>query len=518
MIHQELGTESISSSLSTCTLLQHLDSMDSKALKETNGRSKSKRKSTSIQKQMRGTLLPTQSSRSTSRLLHEARISRSDPMVKVTSSVVAASQLSPWKSSSRYHSIIACRERQGLPSKADLNNQDKEKSPFSIFIPGINGKALCLSHLNKPSKTERSYSYEAFQQNKAQKSTELSSECHNDRIMEQHGSCWTEAKTSCLFHSKMLDRAPGIMSSYENCQKNGKIFLKKHYLNDLQSEQDNIQTVNTLHDPAFTGKPSSRKHWLETHVTLPKAKSSNSTKNISHKDSYLKESNDCSCNTVSVLKKTFRPELRCQHSVKSEIGHFIGSPSKQSRKTTIRSTVSPSVCSLPNLRECSDDLERPCASVCSARESLKYNSLMDDKFKYMMSQLRLDREKADKERRAVLKLKEDLLRGGSYDKVQKYLNKFSKESIIIVTLQHTTPTMEHTVPPLSPRGLLLKDGCNEQKLSSRSHVSKRAVKMLKSCTQKSKVSSSPEELKCSIDVWLLAGVCVDSFINWWINS
>ena len=64
-----------------------------------------------------------------------------------------------------------------------------------------------------------------------------------------------------------------------------------------------------------------------------------------------------------------------------------------------------------------------------------------------MAQLRLDREKADKERRAVLKLKQNLHREDSYRKVQKYLTKFNKGSISV--------TVEHNTPKLSPQGLLL---------------------------------------------------------------
>ena len=522
MIDRGLGAVSISSSLISCTSLQSLNVGHSKAVKETIDRSKSKRISTSIQKQNRCTLAPAPS-RSTLRSLHEGRISRLDPMIKVTSSVVVASQLSPRMSASRTHSI-ASRERQSSPSKPDLYDQNMKKSNFSIFIPGITGKALCLSHLGEPSKAERSNPIKTskrnpiktFKRNKTPTSIELPSEYHKDRTKELDGNCWTGAKESCFHPSEMSDKAIGMMSSYESHRNIGKKLSTKKYPKDSralsspldQSEQVSYHDVKALEGLALIGKRPPRKHRLDSHdktVTTkssPKAKSSNSSKNLSQKYSYIKGMDDPFCNSFVEVEQAFQPEeFRWQHLDQSDIGHSIRSPSRQNhfRKTTVRSTVSRSICSLPNLRECSDRSDRTCASAGSAKEFLNYKSPMDDKFKYMMAQLRLDREKADKDRQAVLKLKQNLHRGGSYDKVQKYLNKCSKGSINVAS-QHTASTMEHSIPELSLEGLLLNDNSkNEQELSPRHCVSQKRSKS-GILASKTPICLSREELNRSIDV------------------
>lgn len=71
------------------------------------------------------------------------------------------------------------------------------------------------------------------------------------------------------------------------------------------------------------------------------------------------------------------------------------------------------------------------------REPLRYKSPKDEKFKYMLAQLRLDRQKADDERQALLALKGNLHSNDSYKKdVQLYMKKFMEGSICSASTQH----------------------------------------------------------------------------------
>jgi hypothetical protein len=53
---------------------------------------------------------------------------------------------------------------------------------------------------------------------------------------------------------------------------------------------------------------------------------------------------------------------------------------------------------------------------------------MDEKFKYMMAQLKLERQKADEDRNGLLALKGNLQREGSYKDVQSYMKKYMEGS------------------------------------------------------------------------------------------
>ena len=462
-----------------CTSPRHLDSVNTNSSNGITGRQRSKTKSAATQQQESIESAPSISLRSKSRTPEKARISRSDLMENVTSSAVGIR--SPYRRSSHRKDTVEDREVTCSPFNTGFNNQGKEKSAFFIFIPGINGKALCLSNLGEQRKTVRSNSSKTSKQCKTNTSSESSREYRKCRTKELDSNCWTGAKDSCGQRSVISDTSIGSMTTHESRRSQSRSIQSsrtskspsiKCYTYDLQgppspldhSEQGSFHSVRSPQEPGLSGKLSLRRHRLDTSEKIASLKTtlmselSNTSKYISQKESLIKEVNIYSRdNTLDTLRKESQPRPYRQHSFNSDNGLYTrgsSSPRSHSRKTTDRSTFatlntppSPSTRSLPNFRECSDHSERSCASAGSAREPLRYNSPKDDKFTYMMAQLRLDREKADKERRAVLKLKQNLHREDSYRKVQKYLTKFNKGSISV--------TVEHNTPKLSPQGLLL---------------------------------------------------------------
>jgi hypothetical protein len=112
---------------------------------------------------------------------------------------------------------------------------------------------------------------------------------------------------------------------------------------------------------------------------------------------------------------------------------------------------SPSTRSLPaSLRDNSGRSERTSGSSRSLRERRHYKSPKDEQFKYMVAQLRLDRQKADEERKALLALKGNLHREGSYKGVESYMKKYIKGSRSSASI-----SLE-----LSPNGVDLDESCS----------------------------------------------------------
>ena len=71
----------------------------------------------------------------------------------------------------------------------------------------------------------------------------------------------------------------------------------------------------------------------------------------------------------------------------------------------------------------------PKTSKATRSLSLHYKSPKDEQFKYMMAQLRRDRQKADEERNMLLALKGNLNGEGSYKEVQSYMKQYVEGSI-----------------------------------------------------------------------------------------
>ena len=462
---RERGDVIYPSSSITCNSPRHFDAVNSKPFKGIAGRPRSKSKPAVDQKQERSISAPTTSIRSKPSTSDKARTPRSDQMANVTSSAVASGPAS--RQSSYRTDTVEDRDLTSSHSRIDFNNQGKEKSAFFIFIPGINGKALCLSQLGEPRKTVRS---NTSKQNKTKRSSESSRDHREFRANEQDNNYWMGAKDSCGQRSVLSDTSIGTISTHQSrrsqsrssrSSRTSKSPFTKSYAYDLQapsspsdqSEQSSFQSVRSSRDHSLKRHHFDSLEEIADFNPTPKFDLSNTSQEY-----FFNEMNNPSCkNNQDTLRKESPLKPYHQHSFKSENGIYTKSslgPRNHSRKTTVQSTFttlqsppSPSTRSLPNFRESCDRSERSCASACSARGPLRYNSPKDDKFKYMMAQLRLDREKADKERQAVLKLKQNLHREGSYRKVQKYLTKISKGSISV--------TPEHTTPKLSPQGLLL---------------------------------------------------------------
>jgi hypothetical protein len=207
---------------------------------------------------------------------------------------------------------------------------------------------------------------------------------------------------------------------------------------------------------------------LSTSTALPgkKKKSSKKKKSKSSRSSTIISNGTVSrtenTKTRGCLKKDLAyEEASRQPSVNLDIGQYSIDPSRnQSRsrtkspQSTLNSVLSlralnlgsnsPSTSrSLPtSFRENSARSERTSGSTRSLREPLHYRSPNDEQFKYMMAQLRLDRQKADEERNGLLALKGNLQREGSYKDVQSYMKKYIEGSSVSMELSPNAVDLE----------------------------------------------------------------------------
>ena len=227
----------------------------------------------------------------------------------------------------------------------------------------------------------------------------------------------------------VLSIAPAVAAKKKKSAKTKK---KKSKSSKLSAKSNGTETRTTEKTkgvaPDFAYEEASRRPSVQSGIGHPVRNRSRSAKS-------------------DVGQYTMDPVRNESRAVKSDMGQSTIDPAKNQSRSRTKSPEStpndiimslqtlnlgprsPSSRSLPtSFRENSARSERTTGSTRSLREPLHYKSPMDEKFKYMMAQLKLERQKADEDRNGLLALKGKLQREGSYKDVQSYMKKYMEGS------------------------------------------------------------------------------------------